>query len=352
MRRAISIHIGVNLPERPKEGQKLLRHSEDAAWRMAVLASQAGYESLHVLRGRAATRFALHNALAYAAGELMTDDNLLITFSGHGGRVRDVGDGEPLDHSWCLFDGEISDDKLAGYWRVFDPGVRIVVVSDSCFSGGLYRTWEECMARIPMTAIPPRLRDGSGVPANGGAASDRAIAPQGDGVRYRDAGGLVDAPTPAAGRMRGGDPLAQVGAAPATGEPAETKPNCITGAPKDARAIRAHGLLLAAAGGAETAHDGLFTCELLRLWNGGAFNGSYCELYEAVKQAVLKENPGQCPEIRLMGAATPAFATEPAFHLAQTRGMAVQGEDNVRYRGEEEEGDDERMRGMTLSHLP
>ena len=48
MARGISIHIGVN---RPAALLPLLTRSEDAAWRMAGLALQAGYQAIHVLRG-------------------------------------------------------------------------------------------------------------------------------------------------------------------------------------------------------------------------------------------------------------------------------------------------------------
>ena len=54
MSRAVSVHIGVNRPRQPANAP-VIEHSEQSAGEMAHLASQAGYESVLMLRGRAAT---------------------------------------------------------------------------------------------------------------------------------------------------------------------------------------------------------------------------------------------------------------------------------------------------------
>lgn len=315
MRRAVSIHIGVNRPGGPAR-RALLSDSEDAAWKMAVLASQAGYESLQVLRGRAATRFAVHNALAGAAGMLESGDNLLVTYSGHGGQVADLGDKETHDESWCLFDGDLSDDKLAGYWRVFDHGVRIVVVSESCFSGGMFRTGGHGL-EDPMAHARDRMRDGSPFLAGTRPRGEPATAAD-TSLRMRDGG-------------------ASVSAAPAAGAGGQETVSCITEPPRDPNAIRASVLMLTASGESETAGDGLYTRALLRVWDEGRFRGSYCKLHTEVKQQVMAERQQQ-PQILIMGTATPEFALETAFHVDRTRMLGAM---EIRYRGEGEE----RMRG-------
>lgn len=347
MPRAMSIHIGVNRPGGRNCTQEVLLRSEETAWRMAVLASQAGYESLQVLRGRAATRFAVHNALAGAAGTLQKGDNLLVTFSGHGGQIKDEpGDPEPSDESWSLYDGELVDDKLAGYWRLFEPGVRIVVVSESCFSGGLNRTWEECMAaaslvgnaqfggprpeedrlRTPVDisgldlGAPPPALDGFTWQADGADGEATRgwpeVEPQADTLRMPPG----DADTGLDGVRDGGASLAAAtasvpGATPAAPGGGAPQASCITEAPRDPLAIRASVLMLTASSEREKAGDGVFSCALLRAWRDGAFQGSYCELHAAVCQGVLAERPDQQPQILLMGAATPAFALERAFYV-------------------------------------
>ena len=64
-----------------------------------------------------------------------------MTYSGHGGQVPD-GDDEEADSSdetWVAFDRQIVDDELYELWGKFKPGVRIVVLSDSCHSGSVNR---------------------------------------------------------------------------------------------------------------------------------------------------------------------------------------------------------------------
>ncbi|MCE9527457.1 MAG: caspase family protein [Planctomycetales bacterium] len=99
------------------------------------------------LINRDATREAVENSILRAAvgndgkGGLIAGDTLLISYSGHGAQMpdsnRDERDGK--DEAWCLFDGLLLDDVLADLWSKFAPGVRIVVVSDSCHSGTMLK---------------------------------------------------------------------------------------------------------------------------------------------------------------------------------------------------------------------
>ena len=255
MRRAVSIHIGVNQPGGRACTRTVLQHSEDAAWKMAVLASQAGYESLQVLRGRAATRRAVHDALAGAAGQLEAGDNLLVTFSGHGAQDRVQGVNEARDEWWCLYDADLLDDKLAGYWRLFDPGVRIVVISESCFAGGMNRTGDGCYAEAAAADTAVRMRDGS-MPAEPVRMRDGSLSMGAPGVRGGTDRG--EDPRLAPAGMRGGyDPRSEVPrsrdggstAAPAPAAPmAGAAGSCIKEAARDALAIRAKVLLLTGSG--------------------------------------------------------------------------------------------------------
>jgi metacaspase-1 len=276
MSRAVSIHIGVNDPQGQCAGQPRLRHSEATAWRMAELANRAGYDSLLVLRGPEATCQAVDDALAGAARTLAAGDILFISFSGHGARVRDLDwDDEPdgWDEAWCLHDGILLDDKLAGFWRLFEPGVRILVVAENCFGGGSLRGRRE------------------------GGAGD---------------GGVADAPRvrrPPPSPRRG--PLQGVEAAPAP------TASCI-GAPLDADGIRASLLLLAASCEHRPAEDGVYAKHLLDIWNNGAFPGSFCELHRKLRARLLGRGAPE-PQILMLGAPDLRFPLEPAFHLHRGR---------------------------------
>ena len=283
MPRAASIHIGVNEPNDFRRDR--LHDSETAAWQMAEVASQARFNSILVLRGQEATLGAVHTALAGASQALREGDLLFVSFSGHGGKVRDQDgdDGDQYDESWCLHDGGLLDDKLSGYWRLFDAGVRIVVVSESCFSGGMSRTGN--------THAPRPAPFGSAV------------------------------------RMRGG-PTYRGEPAWAAAAVAKTIGTCTAEPPPDSREIRASVLMLTASSEHQPAQGGLFTRCLLEAWSNGAFSGSYCDLYKDVEQRVMRVKCDQEPQIVRLGAPDPAFLLAPAFRLEGGRAHAP----GVRYR--------------------
>jgi hypothetical protein len=105
---------------------------------MQAIASGLNFET-ETLKTEKATRDNVSQAIRDAAGKLKSGDLFLVSYAGHGGQVADVnGDEEDLkDETWCLYDGQMLDDELAILWADFDPGVRIVMISDSCNSGSI-----------------------------------------------------------------------------------------------------------------------------------------------------------------------------------------------------------------------
>lgn len=275
MNRAVSIHIGVNKPgAAPGDTRVPLADSEAAAWQMAELASQAGYDSMLVLRGDTATLAAVNAALWHVSQLLVEDDTLLVTFSGHGNKVADDDEepGEGADEAWSLADGDLLDDTLAGYWRLFKEGVQIVVVSESCYGGGMDRG-DDC---DPLTAVRRR------------------------GRRMRDE------PAWMADTLK------------------ELKRTCISSPPRYVNAVPATVLMITATDENEASQAGLFTTCLLEVWNGGKFRGSYCELFRAVEQRVTHQNSRQHPQIRMLGTPDMNFPLKSAFRrLDQDPGLPV-----------------------------
>lgn len=271
MARGTSIHIGVNDPSTEEQP---LRLSEDYAWKMAGLAHQAGYAASHVLRGPAATRSAVHDALSAAARALEPGQTLLVTFSGHGSRVPDANcdERDRLDETWCLHDANLIDDELVEIWRLAATGSRVLVVSESCFGGGMVRN-DEVVAACPS---PPAGR-----------------------------------PVYRSGRVMRGVP-----------QYAPPSPSCISREPADDDGIRACVLVLSAADEAQKAREGLYLRHLLELWDGGAFRGSFCALHSRLCERVRHDNALQEPQIRMLGTADPQFPLDSAFHLGRpvTRG--------------------------------
>ncbi len=155
--RGIAIHIGtdtVDAAAYPKVPARLQAAEKDAV-AMAALTTRGGFAP-SLLCGVNATRGAVERALEGAATELVAGDLLVLTFSGHGGRFADtVGPGrealpagaknlrrdEPddQDESWCLHDGVLIDDRIYELLSGFKAGVRILALSDSCFSGSVLR---------------------------------------------------------------------------------------------------------------------------------------------------------------------------------------------------------------------
>lgn len=265
MARGIAIHIGVNHPASNHECA--LSHSEESAWRMAGLAYQAGYGAIHSLRGAAATRHAVIRLLSDAARALEPGHTLLVTYSGHGSRVPDA-DGDERDgwdETWCLHDADLMDDELVEIWRLAAPGTRVLLVSESCFGGGMGRYGDD------VDTLPP--------------VRDRPV--------YRSAEPV----------MRGVKPYAQ------------PQSSCISRAPSHDDGIRASVLVMTAAAEGQKARDGLYTRHLLTLWDGGAFRDSFCALHWRLSERVRHDNPAQEPQILMFGTPDPDFPLEKAFHL-------------------------------------
>jgi hypothetical protein len=169
----------------------------------------------------------------------------------------DGDDGDGCDETWCLHDGILPDDTLVDLWRRFSPGVRVIVVAESCFSGGSFR-------------------DGDGVQV----VARRSV-------------------------WRGEPVMPSVTSLPTT---------CIAEAPHDAYKIGASILAISAAREDQTARDGVFMEALMGVWNDGAFTGSFCDLFREVRERVMARADHE-PQIMMLGAPDTDFPLEPAFHL-------------------------------------
>jgi hypothetical protein len=270
MARGIAIHIGVNQPASPRQARLSL--SEENAWKMAELSYQAGYGAIHLLRGADATCAAVRSLLSAAAGALKPRHTLLVSFSGHGRRVPDMNRDERdgWDETWCLHDANLVDDELLEIWKIAATGARVLVVSESCFAGGM-RYGDDVLAERPQAPYRPVYR------------------------------------TP--GPVLRGVP-----------QYAATAPRIST--PAHDEGIRASVLVLAGASETQTAREGLYTRCMLELWSGGEFRESFQVLQQRLRERVQNENPGQEPQMVMLGTPNSGLPLEPAFHLG---GAAMRG---------------------------
>lgn len=137
-RKGLAICIGVD--DVPRLG-KPLRAAEAIAAHMADLARALGYGGVTTLTGAEATRYRVRQALRRAAAEAAPGDIVLLSFAGHGGRLLldATRDDELVHECWHLHDAPLADVELDEALRGFAAGVRVLVVSESCFAGGMAR---------------------------------------------------------------------------------------------------------------------------------------------------------------------------------------------------------------------
>ena len=279
MPRAISLHLGLNAVDSRcyKGWSGLLRGCENDARAMQAIADARGFTS-RLLLGQDANRKGLLAAMDRAAAELAAGDLLLVTYSGHGASLPDASGDEPdqRDEAWCLHDGLVLDDEIHHQLCAFAAGVRVLVVSDSCFSGSVTRD-----DRTPSATAPGPRR---GALRSGSAATPGRRAP---GAQIR-----------AMARAYAHEHAARRAAVAAT----------------QTQAPAAGILLLAACEDDQTAHDGerhgLFTSALLATWNGGSFAGGHHAFLAAIQSQV---QAAQTPTLFSVGAVAPGFLAARPF---------------------------------------
>jgi hypothetical protein len=158
---SISLHLGLNHVSRAAyngwDGE--LEGCIPDAMAMSKMASARGWTVREVLTDEQATNEALVSYIDEIARQLVRGDRFLLSYSGHGGQVPDTSGDEDdkRDETWCLFDGEMIDDKVQTLMSKFKAGVKVIVVSDSCHSGTVTRAPRAPRgSRKPQTVAPMR----------------------------------------------------------------------------------------------------------------------------------------------------------------------------------------------------
>jgi hypothetical protein len=252
-----------------------------AGWSGTLVACEADARDMAtVLRGRGfdvttlltkqATREAVLKAIADIARVARADDIFVYTNSSHGGQLPDKeGDeSDGLDETICMYDGEIIDDELYAAFQGLAPGVRVLVLSDSCHSGTMTRV-------MPEPGANPARADGiRGMPLEVQARTYYAHQEMYDKLLRH----------PAYRRARD--------------------------------ATQASILLISGCMDNQTSSDGafngLFTGTLLRVWNGGKFTGSYKKFWKKITSLMPKD---QSPNFYWATARDVTFEEETPFTI-------------------------------------
>lgn len=137
-----SLHIGINRVDESVYHSKYdtLTTPENDANYYHSLASSKGYVA-ELLRSQEAKADDFINRLKSYALDMIEGDRLFISYSGHGTRVPDLdGDEESgKDQAMVFYDRLLIDDELKKCWSRFNSGVKIFMLTDSCYNGTVSR---------------------------------------------------------------------------------------------------------------------------------------------------------------------------------------------------------------------
>jgi metacaspase-1 len=246
---------------------------------MASLARGQGFTVTSLLT-RKATRKAVLAAAGQAAKKLKAGDLFFLTYSGHGGQLPDKDGDEPdlKDETWCLYDGELIDDELSALWSKFAPGVRVLVLSDSCHSGSVTR---EAYDRLASSGA---LNEPASAGHQGGRHVFRAMPDEVALRTYRKNRAFYD--------------------------------KLMSSLPKRAPSVRCTVRLISGCQDNQLSEDGTFngrfTGTLLRVWDGGRFNGDYTAFHKAIRRRMP---PYQSPNHFMIGVSDPDYDHQKPFTI-------------------------------------
>lgn len=142
MNHSLALHIGLNRISPDHYGTDgALAGCVNDANAMQRIARAQGYSTVKLLDEQATAENVLSHVMR-AASSLQPGGTFLLTYSGHGAQVDDDSGDEVdgKDETWCLYDRMLIDDELWAALQRFPAGAQVVIVSDSCHSGTVYRT--------------------------------------------------------------------------------------------------------------------------------------------------------------------------------------------------------------------
>lgn len=261
MTNGMSLQIGVSfvnpagydLPIPPLPGAELDAQS------IAEIARQQGFWTKLLLNADADSDGVL-TAVQGAAAILQAGDIFLLYFSGHGTKVLGAA-GPTSEDAWLLYDRMLTKSEVSELVTTFRPGVRVLVITDSCNSGG-----------IVSPAAAANLASSFG--------NTSFVVKSAPPLKVQAAANII--PPIAPGKA----------------------------------SITSTVLLLASSGpddnSISTPTHGIFTQQLLRVWNNGGFTGSHVDFFLAITQGVAAH---QNPFFQPFGAPNTAFTTQTPFTI-------------------------------------
>ena len=279
MAKGISLHVGLNRvdPAQYAGWTGTLNACEADAVSIEEIARARGFTT-QMLLNEGATRDALCAAIRAAAAGLAGGDIFLVSYAGHGGQVPDANGDEPdaADETWCLHDGQLIDDELKDLWSSFVPGVRVLVISDSCHSGTVTRAAKR---QLDLDRAAAELRTyGITRPVYRYMPPDTALR------TYREHKTFYDK----LGRSL-----------PTMPQPTHATVRLLSGCRDDQTS-------------ADGPFNGLFTGTLLRVWGDGTFYGDYANFHAEIARRMPTT---QQPCHSVIGEPSPEFDRQQPFTI-------------------------------------
>lgn len=344
-KRAVSLHIGVNSVDPAGYGgwSGPLSGCEADADTMAAIAGAEGFATNQLKTTRATSTNVL-SAISQIAMRLQAGDIFLLTYAGHGSQMPN-GNSDPeldsQDETWCLYDRQLLDDEIEAALAAFQAGVNLVLLSDSCHSGTIYRyvprrpspqvvSVERNYAVLkeayyvdlgagrpgpsdpPFAAFPVPVRRGAGLPSTTvqsgaveiGGGGGRALLQQDppivlnldDGGGARGDGESDGDDSEPATRDMPFDVMSRLW------ETQDEQYQRYRQAVANRALVQANGVSISGCKDNQLSQEvngaGVFTTTVNRVWANNSFTGSY----EAFQKAIVSQmGPNQTPELGLFG---------------------------------------------------
>ncbi len=369
-RRAVSLLIGVNslgLTYVANKFGNLLTPTSDVE-RYEIELPSSFEINRFVEPGHTSIKAVCTAIARYSNGDdrLSCGDILLITFSGHGGfyETIDINGNFQRTETWCLYDGQLLDVELVELLSRFEKGVRILLLSDSCNSGGILDFFEARITEsqklfivnkgfdfpsferfllasngfefVDLTENDGKLIDNNIAILNQFNASksgnDRIIF---NDLSFFDRESFTNLPVRSAkistlpsevlknewrinthaAKQNGVMTVSERLLAAKSALAKKTEENLLNGYNE---AIAASVILLTASGANQVAipnrfnMNGLFTESILNTWKRGNFTGNYSKLHEEVYKLTMKH---QTPQYIKMGIPSTKFENEIPFTI-------------------------------------
>jgi hypothetical protein len=261
MTNGMSLVIGVSFVDPAKYVSPIspLPAAELDAQSIAEIARQQGFWTKLLLNAEADSDGVL-TAIQGAAAILQAGDIFLLYFSGHGNKVLGAA-GPTSEDAWLLYDRMLTKGEVSALVTTFRVGVRILVITDSCNNGG-----------IVSPAAAASLASSFG--------NTSFVVKSAPPLKVQSAANNVPPANPAQA------------------------------------SIAATVLLLASSGPDEnsisTPKHGVFTQQLLTVWNNGGFTGNCVDFFLAIAQGVAAH---QTPFFQPFGAPNTAFTSQNPFTI-------------------------------------